>query len=184
VELIRDTTSPLWSAWLLPHLLAGSARERGLERFHKRVLEELAPALVDERFADGSGWPVSVHPVVRRATRARTLARKVPGELRRLAVQRSARRGPRSPAGQSAAPPPPGAPSPPGAPARVAPAADPFEQLLATVRDAVLSQPQHAAWAILDRARVEQVLAGPWAALDEMTRYYVWRLATVFLGMP
>ena len=44
----------------------------------------------------------------------------------------------------------------------------------------MLSQPDHAAWQVLDRPRVESLLAGEPGALDTMSRYYVWRLATVF----
>jgi len=41
---------------------------------------------------------------------------------------------------------------------------------------------EHPAWEVLDRARVEQLLATPLDELDEMSRQYVWRLATVFGG--
>jgi hypothetical protein len=51
------------------------------------------------------------------------------------------------------------------------------------VAEAALSQPHHVAWSVLDRPRVEQILTSPGAALDEMTRYYVWRLASAFLGV-
>jgi hypothetical protein len=57
---------------------------------------------------------------------------------------------------------------------------DPFTRVLPDIRDAVLSQPGHAAWEALDRPRVEQLLGTGEAALDTMSRYYVWRLATVF----
>ena len=50
------------------------------------------------------------------------------------------------------------------------------------MRDTVLSQPDHTAWSVLDRARVESLVSNDAAALDTMSRYYVWRLATVFLG--
>jgi hypothetical protein len=53
---------------------------------------------------------------------------------------------------------------------------DPFPE----IREAVLAQPQHLAWQVLDRGRVEQLLAADPAKLDTMSRYYVWRLATVF----
>jgi hypothetical protein len=33
---------------------------------------------------------------------------------------------------------------------------------------------------VLDRPRVEALLASPAVALDTMSRYYAWRLATVF----
>jgi hypothetical protein len=44
----------------------------------------------------------------------------------------------------------------------------------------VLSQGDHVAWSVLDRSRVESVLSQDAAALDEVRRYQVWRLATVF----
>jgi hypothetical protein len=37
-------------------------------------------------------------------------------------------------------------------------------------------------WAVLDRERVERLLSSDAAALDTMSRYYAWRLATVFEG--
>ncbi|MEA2440024.1 MAG: hypothetical protein QOH76_1448 [Thermoleophilaceae bacterium] len=57
---------------------------------------------------------------------------------------------------------------------------DPFARVLPEIRDAVLSQPRHPAWQVLDRPRVEELLASDAAFLDTMSRYYVWRLATVF----
>jgi hypothetical protein len=55
---------------------------------------------------------------------------------------------------------------------------DAFARILPEIREAVLAQPQHVAWEVLDRARVERLLASP--PPDTMSRYYVWRLATVF----
>jgi hypothetical protein len=55
---------------------------------------------------------------------------------------------------------------------------DPFARILPEIREAVLAQPQHVAWEVLNRGRVEQLLAN--APPDTMSRYYVWRLATVF----
>jgi hypothetical protein len=57
---------------------------------------------------------------------------------------------------------------------------DPFARVLPEIREAVLAQPQHPAWHVLDRPRVEALLASPAVALDTMSRYYAWRLATVF----
>jgi hypothetical protein len=37
---------------------------------------------------------------------------------------------------------------------------------------------------VLDRTRVEALLTSAPGALDTMSRYYVWRLATVFAGFP
>ena len=47
----------------------------------------------------------------------------------------------------------------------------------------MLDRPDHAAWAVLDRGRVESLLSSDPGALDTMSRYYVWRLATVFEGL-
>jgi hypothetical protein len=63
---------------------------------------------------------------------------------------------------------------------RVRPRPDPFDRILPEIRDAVLSQPHHDAWHVLDRPRVEALLGAPAGALDTMSRYYAWRLATVF----
>jgi hypothetical protein len=152
VELVRDTTSPLWSARLLPDLLGLPAHERARHAFHLRVLERLAPELVDVPFEDGRPWPAREGELRRRAAAARTLARKALAEARRRV---------RPPAGSGA---------------------DPFAPILADVRSTVLEQPQHPAWAVLDRGRVESLLSSEAAALDTMSRYYVWRLATVFGG--
>ncbi len=150
VEFVRDTTSPLWSDRLLRDELGMPARDRARELFHLRVLERLAPQLVDIPFEDGRPWPGRESELSRRLQRGRVLARKVRGEL-----VRRARAG-----------------SPP--------ANDPFAPVLPEIREAVLSQPGHAAWQVLDRGRVESLLASNPAALDTMSRYYAWRLATVF----
>jgi hypothetical protein len=89
-----------------------------------------------------------------RAGRTRTLARKAYGELRR---RRAARR-----------------------PAPEAGGEDPFAGILPEIREVVLAQPDHPAWPLLDRARVERLLGSDPASLDTMSRYYAWRLATVF----
>jgi hypothetical protein len=138
VEYVRDTTSPFWSARMLPDLLGLPAHERARGEYHTRVLERLWPEVVDVPFEKTARLP-----------------RKVAGELRRRAAR--VRRGP---------------------------SADPFGTIVAEVRDTVLSQPEHTAWSVLDRARVESLLSTDAAALDTMSRYYVWRLATVFAGFP
>ena len=58
------------------------------------------------------------------------------------------------------------------------------ESAFAEIADCVRSQPEHPAWAVLDRGRVEALLDTPPGALDEMRRAYVLRLATVFGGFP
>jgi hypothetical protein len=150
VEYVRDTTSPLWSRRLLRDELGLPARDRARELFHLEVLKQLAPELVDVPFEDGRPWRAREDELTRRVRSARTLAGKVRSELRRRAG--------RAPA----------------------PADDPFARVLPEIRDAVLSQPDHTAWQVLDRPRVEALLASDAAALDTMSRYYAWRLATVF----
>ncbi|MFL5846076.1 MAG: hypothetical protein ACJ762_15415 [Solirubrobacteraceae bacterium] len=159
VEPIRDSTSPLWSAKLLPDLLGLPAGERARERFHLEVLEILAPQLVDLPFEGGRPWPARQTPLVRRAARAKTLATKVRGELRRRRAGKAAT-------------------------IAAFPAQDPFSAALAEIRDAVLGAPEHPAWEVLDRERVEALLNTPAPALDAMSRSYVLRLATVFAGFP
>ncbi|MEA2376010.1 MAG: hypothetical protein QOD53_2473 [Thermoleophilaceae bacterium] len=158
VEFVRDTTSPLWSARLLRDELGAPAPERAREVFHRRVMEQLAPSLVDVPFEGGRGWPGERGAVARRADRARALARKALAEARRRAGVRGAYAG----NGKES---------------------DPFGPILAEIRDVVLSQPDHAAWPLLDRPRVERLLASDAATLDAMSRYYAWRLATVFGGL-
>ena len=158
VEYVRDTTSPLWSRRLLPDELGLPAAERARQVFHLRVLELLAPELVDVPFEDGRAWPARSSAATMRIARARELAVKATAEARRRAARR---RGERI---RSAG-------------------ADPFARILAEIRDTVLSQPAHPAWAVLDRARVERLLSSPAEGLDTMSRYYAWRLATVFGAM-
>jgi hypothetical protein len=158
VEYVRDTTSPLWSRQLLPDLLGLPAAERARELFHLRVLERLAPELVDVPFEHGRRWPGRSSPAARRAARARALMGKAAAEARRRALRSRA-------AAAGAAP------------------DDPFARILGEIRDTVLSQPRHPAWAVLDRERVERLLSSPAPSLDTMSRYYAWRLATVFGAM-
>ena len=65
--------------------------------------------------------------------------------------------------------------------ARRSSVADPLDPILADVRDQVLDARTHPAWEVLDRDRCEALLTRPAASLDEMSRYYVWRLATLFV---
>ena len=140
VEYVRDTTSPLWSARLLPDLVGLPAAERARHAFHERVLERLAPELADIGFEHSRG-----------AGRLRRRTRQVAGLVRRRLGARSA--------------------------------GDSLRSILPEVRDTVLEQPDHPAWPLLDRGRVESLLGSEPAALDTMSRYYAWRLATVFGGL-
>ena len=159
VEFVRDTTAPLWSVRMLPHELGLPAERRALEEFHLQMLEQLAPALVDLPFEKGQTWPSRQTGLGRRAKRAGVLAGKVRGELKRRTAQAPA------PATDGNAP------------------DDEFAPVLADVRSVVLDQPDHPAWELLDRAKVESLLDKSAPALDGMSRYYVWRLATVFGGI-
>jgi hypothetical protein len=160
VEWVRDTTSPLWSRRLLADQLGPAPRERSLELFHQRVLEELAPQLVDVPFEGGRGWPARQSAVQRRAAHAGELARKVLAEARR---RRPRRRAPAQANGDPSAP------------------EDGFEVTTTAVREAALAQRGHPAWEVLDRGRVDALLTRDPVALDPMSRAYVRRLATVFL---
>jgi hypothetical protein len=152
VEPVRDTTSPLWSRRLLGQELGLATAERGRETFALRMLERLEPALVDVPFADRRPWPGRQGAMRARARRARVLAAKALAEAARRT--RPARRVARD---------------------------DPFARVHPVVRERVLSAADHPAWALLDRPRVEGLLTAPPAALDTMSRYYVWRLGQVFL---
>ncbi|HVE68484.1 MAG TPA: hypothetical protein VNB64_07890 [Solirubrobacteraceae bacterium] len=75
VEWVRDTTSPLWSVRLLPHLLGGTVAERAREAFHDAVLRELAPELVAVPYAGGAKHGVA-HTVRRAAEEARRMLQR------------------------------------------------------------------------------------------------------------
>lgn len=198
VEWVKDTTSPTWSPRLLAHELGLPPRERALELFHLRMLEELAPVLVDVPLQGDRRWPAQQSATGRRAASARTLARKVLAEARRRVADQGRRRalgapptgGPRTPSRDGSTAPSPGGPAapaaggpaPPGAGAS-APSAPPhpFAATLAAVREEALAQSSHPAWEVLERPRVEALLAREPASLDLMGRVYVLRLATVFL---
>jgi hypothetical protein len=65
--------------------------------------------------------------------------------------------------------------------AAAAGAPDPFDRVLDAVRRAAAAHPEHVAWRVLDRSRVDGLLAHGAAGLDEMNRAYVWRIATILL---
>jgi hypothetical protein len=62
-----------------------------------------------------------------------------------------------------------------GGPARA------FAEAFRVTRDAVLSRPDHVAWGVLDRGRVERLLRRDPERLDPRSRAQVLRLATVFV---
>lgn len=165
VEPVRDSTSPLWSVRLLGEMLGLPARRRAREELHLRVLEILAPELVDLPFEGGRTWPARRSALGRRAARASSLARRLRAEL--------ARRRPAAAASTAAT----------ATASAGGPPADPLDQVVAEVRDAALAAPDHPAWEVLDRDRVGELLGRRAAQLDAMSRQYVWRLATVFGGL-
>lgn len=161
VEWVRDTSSPLWSHRLLPQMLGLPAHERARELFHLRLLERLAPNLIDVLpFADGHRWRLKPGRVRERLERAGKLARKARGALRRRLERTANSRVP------TTSPPPP----------------DPIAPIVDLVRRG-LDEPEDGPLGdLLDRDRVNQLLAADPRTLDEMSRYYVWRLATVSLA--
>jgi hypothetical protein len=60
---------------------------------------------------------------------------------------------------------------------------DGFAAVQQQVGDAVAGQPSLPAWEVLDRARVERLLASDPGALDRRERRRIWRLASVFIGL-
>ena len=152
------------------------AGARAREEFHLRVLEQLAPELVDLPFEGGRPWPARQSALSRRTRRVRTLVAKVAAEGRRRWAARGAGVGGRSS--------PPGTDDGPRMAGDGAAGADLFARALGEIRAVVLDQPGHAAWEVLDRRRVEELLARPATALDAMSRAYVLRLASVFAGFP
>jgi hypothetical protein len=156
VEPVRDSTSALWSWKLLPEMLGLPAAARAREEFHLRVLEELAPELVDLPFEGGRPWPSKQSALARRAGRARTLAGKAAGVARRRWATFLG--------------------SQPGSAAQ-----EPWwEEMAAEIR----GSEGHAAWEVLDRRAVDALLAKGPGGWDAMERSYVLRLATVFGGFP
>ncbi len=198
VEFVRDTTAPLWSARMLPHELAGSVRDRARESFHLRSLEELAPELVDIPLAGQPPWPAREHELARQARRALLLARKAQRQAHRRATPRLKRArmavstrlaAARRPANEvtqrevvevQAGGLSPSSPADAAAVIVPAPAAiDHFASMHAGLRDLVRSGSEHPVWSLLDQQRVESLLTRDPSALDGMSRYYLWRLATV-----
>ena len=154
VEYVRDTTSPLWSRRVMADLLAPSPSDRAGAAYHRRVLALLAPQLAQVELAGGRRWDASAG----RLARARVLAGKAAREAVRRVRTKGERNGPR-PLTRT----------------------DPLDPILADVREQALAAESHPAWDVLDRDRCEALLTRPAAALDEMSRYHVWRLATVFV---
>lgn len=125
------------------------------DRAAERFHHEVLNELSPE-LAKAPGWFAPTTSLQRRATRVRHLTRRAVEEARR----RTKRTAP--------------LPSPSAS-------ADPFTRVQPDLKDVVLSQRGAAAWAVLDEKRVESLLSEP--DPDEVTRYYLWRMATLF-GAP
>jgi hypothetical protein len=104
--------------------------------------------------AKAPGWFEPTTALQRRARRMRYLARRALQEARRRSL-----------------------PVPGGATE-----VDPFAPVREELREVVAARPGHPAWGVLDRERVESLLGRP--DPDEVSRYYLWRLATLFSGGP
>jgi hypothetical protein len=168
-EYVRDATSPLWSRRLLGPQLALPASERAADRFHRAILEQLAPAMIDVPFADATGWPTPRSRVGRRSERVLTLARK---GRRRIETRFGAMRARSAPAAAAPAAAVAGPAAPPGPTLA--------QTLMAEVRRQTAEQPGHPAWEVLDRPRVARLLGSDPDRLDEMSVSHLRRLAGVF----
>lgn len=150
-EYVRDTTSPLWSHRLVPEELGLPAGQRGRERFHLAVLEELDPRLVEVPFERGNGWPSRRSPLRARLQPLVHVLRELPAEAQRRMAALASRSG-----------------------------GTVLARALPGIRELVLSRTDHPAWAVLDRARVERLLRAEPDSLDFVRSTYVWNVATVF----
>lgn len=169
---------------MLAHELAGSPRDRGRETFHLSLLEHLAPQLLDVPLQGGEPWAARHGEAARRARRGLALAAKASREARRRAGPRlrsfagrlrGAGEGRCADAGD------PAGTSGTGIPLQdPRPRHDPFVAMRDDLRDLALSDRGHPAWEVLDGERVKALLSRDPGTLDEMSRLYVWRLATVF----
>jgi hypothetical protein len=165
VEWIRDTTSPLWSTQVVPHMLAVPPHRRARERFHLDVLRVLAPELVTVPFADRDGWLADQSPWAARRKRAAHLAARAAEEARRRAhwAGRARRDHASSGGGASTA------------------ERDPLTALMAELREWVRAG--HPALAVLDRERTLALLERAPATLDFVRHTQVMRLATVAMAL-
>jgi hypothetical protein len=65
---------------------------------------------------------------------------------------------------------------------RLAVGGDPLEAVQTATRHAVARQPDHEAWEVLDRNRVETLLRSSIWRMDRPSKHQLWRLATIFCG--
>ena len=136
-----DTTSPVWTARVLPHQLNLPLAQRKAGHFHARVLEELSPRLAALPYEQAT---------------SRGMREKLVREARRR-VQRGLVPGHRQ-------------------------ATDPFAEAFAQICEAALTQPDHSAWQVLGKRRVQRLLRRDPGTLDPRSRQQVLRLGTIFLA--
>lgn len=156
-EYWSDTVSPLWTAALTPFMLTCPGPLRLRDGFHNLVLRELSPELWRVPFAGVMPrWP-SLHERRLRSGRAgaayRNL-RKVQAEVRRRGELR--RRGHSGVYG------------------------DAIVDAQRLARELTSASPDHAAWALLNRRRVEHLLAADARAMHPRSRQLIWRVLAVF----
>jgi hypothetical protein len=152
-EVVEDTALALCSRRLLPHMLGMPVEDRVRQRFHADVLAALQRARGVEVAAAQDGAARRPSAVQQRLDKARGVGRKAAKEL--------SARAPWSPRLRNAA-------------------LDTFIPLFHQTRVAVASQPQHEAWAVLDRGRVRALLARDPRRMEPRSRLQVARLATAF----
>jgi hypothetical protein len=181
-EYFRDVTSPLWCRPLLRHQLGLTTAERAANRFHRGIIERLAPELLDVPFHDGTGWPPVRRAAARRARRALQLAHKAQAEIQRRRKQAVVHGA--TPSDHPTSPKPSPQAERPEAGPTLAPHALSGTQAgtQALTRQVAMDTPSHPAWDVLDRERVGALLSADPASLDPMSEIYVWRLAGVFLA--
>lgn len=156
-EYWADTVCPLWTASLAPLMLALPARLRARDGFHNLVLREISGELWAVKFAGVSPrWPsLRKHQLVPGAvTKAHRRLRQINAELLRRAELRR-RRNP----------------------------VEPVDTIVDAQRRAcelVASFPNHDAWRILDRGRVERILRGDPREMHPRSRDQISRVLTIF----
>jgi hypothetical protein len=156
-EYWADTVCPLWTASLAPLMLACPGELRRRDGFQNLVLRELSPELWRVPFAgDTPHWP----SLRRRRVQSDQLAsayrnlRKAHAELRRR-IELARRR---NNAGYS----------------------DPIVDAQRLARELAEAFPDHAAWEVLNRKRVEHTLTADPGTAHPRSRHLIWRLLAAF----
>jgi hypothetical protein len=155
-EYWADTVSPAWTASLVPLMLACPGPLRLRDGFHNLVLQELSPELWRVPFAgDMPTWPTLQRRRVQsdHLSHAHRNRRKIQAELRRR-LELAARR-------------------------HKAQHVDLIEDAQSLVRELGGAFTDHAAWDVLNRKRVENVLTTDPRAMHPRSRQLIWRLLAV-----